>query len=223
MSESIEINSGDFVFREGEAGGELYVIEEGQVELIAGPHDQRRTTLDVGDFFGERSLLDDVPREVSARALTRCRLLRLDRAGFSEIVRQSPEIAVLMVRHLSRRLGSGGTEMPSSAVFLHEASETAIPLHPQCTIGRVDRSTGVAPDVDLTPFDSDKTLSRRHAKVAMRPDGYYLREDEGRNGTFVNERRLDPGVEVRLADGDRLRFGFVHVVFRLASGSDNTP
>ncbi|MGH9163139.1 MAG: cyclic nucleotide-binding domain-containing protein [Vicinamibacteraceae bacterium] len=217
MSDDLEtlVGSGDFVFREGDEGGELYVIEEGQVELVAGPAHTRVALLDVGDFFGERSVLEDAPREVSARAVTECRLLRLDRVSFHEIVARSPEVALLMARHLSRRAVAAPTPA-MSAVLVHETSGTRFPLRAESTVGRVSRTTGAAPDVDLTALDSDKMLSRRHARIAMRPEGFYLREDEGRNGTFVNGERLGSGVEVRLSHGDRIRFGPVEVVIRLS-------
>jgi hypothetical protein len=218
-AQTLVVSDGEYVFREGDAGSELYIVEEGQVELFKGENDPAAVTLDVGDFFGERSLLEGDPREVSARAITTCRLLRLDLPTLEALFRHSPEAAILLLRKLGRRVEAGRREEAPrgapSPVFVHEPSGTRFPLRAESTIGRVNRSTGVAPDIDLTPFDADKTLSRRHARVALRPDGFFLREDEGRNGTFVNDQRLGAGGEARLTDGDRVRFGLVEVVFRL--------
>jgi len=51
-------------------------------------------------------------------------------------------------------------------------------------------------------------VSRRHATVTVDDSGRATIRDEGStNGTFVNDDRAIPGTEVRLVDGDRLRFG----------------
>ena len=86
----------------------------------------------------------------------------------------------------------------------------------EATVGRVDRATGFTPDIDITPLDAERTLSRRHAKIVVRDGDFYVREEMGtRNGTFVNGERVQTGVDVRLASGDRLRFGLVETVFEI--------
>ena len=50
----------------------------------------------------------------------------------------------------------------------------------------------------------------------MRDGDFYVREEMGtRNGTFVNGERVQTGVDVKLASGDRLRFGLVETVFEI--------
>ncbi len=209
---TLNVKSGDFVFREGESGADFFLIEDGRVELTA-PGDQR-FTLDVGDFFGERALVSDDPRETTAKALTPCRLVRIDRATFTAIVKLHPEIAVMMLRSLPRG-GGGAAPQAKGFVLVHAATGTRFTLDgDDILVGRASKASGFAPDIDLAEFDPDKTLSRKHARVQRTPDGYFLREDEGRNGTFVNGDRVGPGQTVRLEEGDRVRFGLVEVVFR---------
>lgn len=98
--------AGDPIFEEGDAGTDMYIIRQGQVQLTkryAGEPRQLEL-LEVGDFFGEMSLLEAQPREVSARAVTDYQLLRIDTSTFDRIVDEDPEIAVRMLRKLSRRL-----------------------------------------------------------------------------------------------------------------------
>ena len=71
-----------------------------------------------------------------------------------------------------------------------------------------------AAGIDLSGHDPDKTLSRKHARILRSKDGVFLKEEEGRNGTFVNGTRVGPGQTVRLEEGDRIRFGLVEVTFR---------
>ncbi len=98
--------AGDFIYREGDTTLEMYIVLQGEIEILQqrANEPQKIATLDQGDFFGETSLLEELPREVSARALTDYRLLRIDHSTFDQIVRESPDIAVRMLRRLSQRL-----------------------------------------------------------------------------------------------------------------------
>jgi len=69
--------------------------------------------------------------------------------------------------------------------------------------------------IDLTALDANRTLSRRHAAMTVRNDGVYLWEPKvTRNGTFVNGQPLTTTNEVRLQNGDVIRFGLVETVFQ---------
>lgn len=67
-----------------------------------------------------------------------------------------------------------------------------------------DRFTiGRAEDNDLVL--NDKTVSRYHAEISCLRAQYFLTDRESRNGTFVNDSRLEPGSSYHLADGDRIQ------------------
>lgn len=104
MSSYVEIPAGQFVFREGDPGNEMYIIETGAIEIL---REVRGTAplaiLEPGDFFGEMAVLEDQPRFASARARDGARLLRIDRAAFAELVQQNFEIAVRIMRKLAMR------------------------------------------------------------------------------------------------------------------------
>jgi CRP-like cAMP-binding protein len=55
-----EVAAGDYVFREGELGTEMYIVQEGQVEILKriGGEERQLAVLEKGDFFGEMSLLE---------------------------------------------------------------------------------------------------------------------------------------------------------------------
>ncbi len=100
------VKSGGVIFHEGDAGKEMFIIQEGQVEILksVGGKDRQVAVLEEGDFFGETALLEEIPRTASARALTNCVLLRIDGSTFDHMARQNPEIPIRMLRKLSRRL-----------------------------------------------------------------------------------------------------------------------
>jgi hypothetical protein len=90
----------------------------------------------------------------------------------------------------------------------------------QAVIGRADTESGITPEIDLTPFDPKKTVSRRHA-VIRRDDGAVLLEDlRSTNRTQVGGSALAPGEPKPLRDGDVISFGSVRTSFRLVGTSD---
>ncbi len=107
--------------------------------------------------------------------------------------------------------------VPRSSGWRLRNADTVIPLpldRGGLLIGRPDPTTNTAPDVDLSPLDMARGLSRRHARVWLAAEGATLREEPRvANGTWVNNRRLNPGESVVLKAGDRLRFGAVEVTF----------
>ncbi len=102
----VSFKAGETIFLQGQAGDKMYIIETGEVELARrfGPSERQISALAVGDFFGEMSVLEDLPRTATARALSDCRLLPIDPATFDHLLRQHPEITVRMLRTLSGRL-----------------------------------------------------------------------------------------------------------------------
>lgn len=239
----VEHQAGDHVFREGDLGTEMYIIQSGQVEILkrqANGEDRQLAVLSQGDFFGEMSILEDLPRTASARALSRCRLVEINGSTFDNMLRKNPEIAVRMMRKLSRRLRetdamlrdvlgaeeSQAPEMPTPGPrprkargkekLVHEGSgmELHLAAGEETTVGRRDPVTGIDPDIDLTPIDSQRSISRRHATIFRRDGKFYVREEIGTmNGTFINDERVQTGVPVEFKDGDEVRFGLVKTVF----------
>ncbi len=79
-------------------------------------------------------------------------------------------------------------------------------------VGRPDPSSGTTPEINLGPYDANRTLSRRHARFLVRDGVYFVREDNPTpNGTYLNDERIGTGVDMRLKPGDRLRFGTIEV------------
>jgi ATP-binding cassette subfamily B protein len=93
--ETVEFEAGDFVVREGDPTGPLFIVEEGRLRAFRGSEQDGQDVryLRSGDFFGELSLYLGVPRTASVQALEPARLLRLDESTF----------ATLMVEHAEFR------------------------------------------------------------------------------------------------------------------------
>ena len=97
--------AGAKIYGEGEIGTEMYAIRSGEVEITRTVSGETSVlgVVPRGEFFGEVSLLDEVPREAGARARTEVVLLRINGAVLETMLKSRPEIAVRMMRTLSRR------------------------------------------------------------------------------------------------------------------------
>jgi|MudIll2142460700_1097286.scaffolds.fasta_scaffold262760_1 CRP-like cAMP-binding protein len=101
-----EFPAGTVLFREGEPGREMYVIQEGKVNISkrAGEIEKLLSALGPGEFFGEMSILSGAPRSATATCAEDSRLLVIDARTFESMVRGSAEIAVRLIKKLAERL-----------------------------------------------------------------------------------------------------------------------
>jgi CRP/FNR family cyclic AMP-dependent transcriptional regulator len=98
---------GEVLFREGEPGEELYVIESGKVKLGHTAPDGRESliaVLGVGEMLGELSLFDPGPRTATAVAVTPCRVLAMGHEALVPWLQGRPELAAALLAALARRL-----------------------------------------------------------------------------------------------------------------------
>jgi len=98
----VEVPGGSVVFKEGDVGGELYIIESGQVELIP-RSGAALAMLGAGDFLGEMALLGKQPHTATALARTNTRLLRIEVALLADILAQNGAIGASLLRQLAAR------------------------------------------------------------------------------------------------------------------------
>ena len=235
----VEFVSGDWIFEEGDLGTEMYMVQSGKVEVVQRirGEEKRLAVLEKGDFFGEMAILEGLPRGASVRALEAARVIEVNGSTFGQMLVDNPEIAVRMMRKLSRRLrnadellrevsGLDSMRADDSAkqserrvalqYLLNEASGEKFFLSAdrETTLGRRDPVTNIAPDIDLTSVDPERSTSRRHAVIHRRGGKFYLTEEIGTtNGTFIGKTRLQTSAPLEIEDGYRLRFGLVELSF----------
>jgi CRP/FNR family cyclic AMP-dependent transcriptional regulator len=109
LLETLDCEKQKVLFRAGEAGDAMYLIERGKVRISVDATDGRELTLTElgrGDFFGEMALLGDgQPRSANATASEESRLAVLSREHFlSFIMRGNPNVALEMMTALANRL-----------------------------------------------------------------------------------------------------------------------
>jgi len=168
----------------------------------------------------------------------------IDQSAFTFILKHNPEIAIRMMRKLVMRLhhttnllegavghkvdieesdikGEPAAPPDPNARLVEIESDITFPLADsrETTIGRVDPVTGIKPDIDLTPVDGKRSISRRHARIRREEDGSFsVIEDVGTmNGTFVNGVRQVAGRGAPVVSGDTVVFGTIQCRFEIDS------
>ncbi|HEY5983141.1 MAG TPA: SpoIIE family protein phosphatase [Anaerolineales bacterium] len=100
--------AGDYLFRDGDQGDNLYVVRDGELEVVlaaGSPDEMLLKVVGPGDYVGEMGLiLEDGRRTATVRAKARSRLWVMSRAHFNEMLHRWPIIAYAMVNILSERL-----------------------------------------------------------------------------------------------------------------------
>lgn len=96
------VAAGNYIFRRGEAAERMYLIIEGEVDLML--DDTVIETAKEGSFIGEMALIDEEPRSASARARGECRVFPIDEARFQSLVKETPSFALQIMKILARRL-----------------------------------------------------------------------------------------------------------------------
>jgi CRP-like cAMP-binding protein len=98
--------AGDVIFREGDVGREVFILQEGRVRVLKRVRLVERSLqiLKSGDLFGEGALLPGTPRTSSAVALSDVVVLALDPDTFGALLQGSAAVAMRLVQQLVRRL-----------------------------------------------------------------------------------------------------------------------
>jgi CRP-like cAMP-binding protein len=241
----------EVIFKEGDLGTDMYIIQSGTVAVDKkiGDTTRRLAVFGKGDFFGEMSLLEHLPRTATVTALEDCEVVRIDGSTFDAMIRSNTEIAVRMLRKFSVRLREmdkkieallldRADEKPPMVYEAHEVAQPTTEPAPtgavlailrnedtdkeylvskhETLIGRADPVTGIVPDVDLSEEESARSVSRRHARLISKDGKFYLAEEVGAlNGTYVNGKRIRPGVLTAVSGDDRLLLGMVPLHFVL--------
>jgi CRP/FNR family transcriptional regulator, cyclic AMP receptor protein len=95
------------LFRQGDKGDAMYLIESGRVRISIHDDDRQEVTLAElaqGDFFGEMSIIDGRQRSADAHVIEDARLAILSRDAFLSFVRSNPHVALEMLSALTDRL-----------------------------------------------------------------------------------------------------------------------
>jgi hypothetical protein len=185
---------GQVLFREGEDGEDMYIIQSGRVAIKKRVKDGDTTlaTLEKGDFFGEMAILERMPRSATAEVVEEGDLIVISSETFGDMIKANPEIAVRMLRKQSIRLretnkqleqvmsggkpGSFGGAQPPATEARPE-TPTAGTLQAEAKCYFISPTTGNVFPV----FSNDALLGRFDSVTGMHPEVDLSNEDQSRN------------------------------------------
>jgi CRP/FNR family transcriptional regulator, cyclic AMP receptor protein len=107
LLESLDSKAGATLFRAGDQGDSMYLIEQGRVRICVRAtdgHEMTLTELGRGDFFGEMALLDGQRRSADAITAEDTRLAVLSREHFLSFLTSNPNVALELLTALTNRL-----------------------------------------------------------------------------------------------------------------------
>lgn len=153
------------------------------VQAAVGPDTVQTQTVYCG-FCGGRIAADDV---FCAHCGARQPLAAI---GSSALVHTARPTAKLVV--------SGTTELDASFILQKESN----------LLGRTDPHSNIFPEIDLSRFDPETKVSRRHARIWLEGETFLVEDLGSVNGTVINDSvRLAPRQPRVLDSGDKLRVG----------------
>ena len=106
QGEELTLAAGEFVIKEGDPGLYFFVILEGEIRVTKTYGNQKvvMAVHTAGKFFGEVSILLDMPYFVDGQARTPCRLLRYSKDQFWSLMRMCPSASKEILRTMAARL-----------------------------------------------------------------------------------------------------------------------
>ena len=97
---------GDIIVTEGDVGNCMFVIQEGEAEVLRNEHGVPTVvdTMQAGDLFGEMAILEHTKRSSTVRALTRVQALTIDRKTFLRRIQEDASLAISVLDVMCRRV-----------------------------------------------------------------------------------------------------------------------
>ena len=118
IAQARQYDGSAFIFREGDVGQEMFVIAEGRVRIsknVPGIGEEALAILEKGQYFGEMSVIEDIPRSADAYAHTSCTLWVIEREQLDHLMFTDKDLAYVLlwsfVRTLSVRLRETNEKM----------------------------------------------------------------------------------------------------------------
>jgi CRP-like cAMP-binding protein len=97
---------GETIIRQGDVGDTMYVVQEGQVEVVV-EHGGQEVLLAIrgaGQPIGEMEIIERQPRSATVRARGQARVLTVDKKSFLRRIHEDPSLAFYMMQTMSHRI-----------------------------------------------------------------------------------------------------------------------
>jgi CRP/FNR family transcriptional regulator len=139
---------GTILFKEHDSGDEMYYIKSGAIRITSGSGSSEAVkVLGPGEMLGEEALIEACSRSVMAEVVEDSRLLVIDFRNLGSVVRNGPELSVLLTDEILGRLGRGWEDLRAwqQSFFLKkmEIFLRSVDKGREWTIAEASQETGV--------------------------------------------------------------------------------
>jgi CRP-like cAMP-binding protein len=176
-----EFPAGTVVFKEGDVGNEMYVIQSGKVNITKKARDVEKVlvTLGTGAFFGEMAIINQKPRSASAVVVEAARLLVIGPKTFDAMIRGNAEIAVRMIKILAQRLQEADEQIEN--LMLRDHNSRVVHLLSHLATKGQQVPGGILLEVEADKLAQKIGLDRRHVEEVLAKlfKAKLMREHEG--------------------------------------------
>lgn len=187
-----DVEAGKVIFREGEEGDQMFIIQDGQVKVsrnIAGK-EQVLAILGKGDFFGEMAIVTKVKRTATVTALRPVKLLAFDREGFVNMIAKNAKIALNVIDKLCRRLQNANLHLRHLA---RKDTKALIAMNLRFAFqGAVERRDTLLYDRTVDEFSQNLEVTLEQVRSTLESfAGTGMLEIKGNTIHLVDEGQLD--------------------------------
>ncbi len=148
----IRFKKGEALFKKGMDGDSLFIIKRGKVKIVIGSEDGEEIILaifSVGDFFGEMSLLDGMPRSADAVAIEDTEVMMLNRREFINFLIGNEQAIRSILQSLSMRLRKTD-DMLEDTCFLNISDRVRKKLLELAESYGIEEKKSILIDLDIT-------------------------------------------------------------------------
>lgn len=191
-----EYAPGEVLFREGESGDVMFVVQSGAVRISKeiGGDDKQLAILGPGEFLGEMAILNGKPRTATATIIETTRCLVIDSKTLETMIAKNTEIALRLIKKLAKRLDSADTLVE---ILMHKDPKARVMLalsrHADGFGEMVDdgiriRTTGeaIAREVGVGPEVATEVMTRlKRLRLLTEEPGAIVLADVGRLRDFL--------------------------------------
>lgn len=178
-----KLEPGHVLFRRGDVGDALYIIDEGLVNIVSQDAQGGELVLNrcgPGETIGEMSLLDQEPRSASVVAVSDSEVLELKGDAFFELLDQRPDVALILIRSISSRLRFSTTYIQKAIEWSKKIAEGDYSFMEQLQPAQTDTDEDKAGQMLAAFFQMVKGVKAREDNLKQQVQKLTLAIDEAK-------------------------------------------
>jgi CRP-like cAMP-binding protein len=188
-------SDGEVIFREGDIGEVMYVIQSGNIKITKHTDSGEITiaTLEKGEIFGEMAIFDRLPRSAAAVASGETRILSIDKKKLFTTISRDPTLVFKILESMSRRIRTLDRELTKLKKDHADVLHICIDVDETCNLVLNEAKNIISSDNGSVMLldDATKTLTIKAAFGVESEQKMRLPEGEGIAGDVVRTGRAE--------------------------------